>query len=124
MKRTYKYSIIIAVITVGLYYVEKYVDEATEDYPDTNSINTNFSDSKFSNSLLPNAVHGSEVHHAYYSLSYSETHEQAEWVAYELKRQHLKSNNFKRPYFVEDRSVKTKSANYRNYKNSGYDRGH
>jgi len=124
MKRTYKYSIIIAVITVGLYYADKYVDQSTENYPDTNSINTNFSDSKFSNSLLPNAVRGSVVHHAYYSLSYSETHEQAEWVAYELKRQHLKSNNFKRPYFVEDRSVKTKSANYRNYKNSGYDRGH
>jgi endonuclease G len=41
-----------------------------------------------------------------------------------LKKQHLRKNDFERPYFVEDRSVKTKSANYRNYKNSGYDRGH
>jgi endonuclease G len=57
-------------------------------------------------------------------LSYSETHEQAEWVAYELKKSHLSNTNFKRPYFEIDEAVKTGAAHWRNYKNSGYDRGH
>jgi endonuclease G len=30
----------------------------------------------------------------------------------------------KRPYFIEDPYVSTKSADWRNYKGSGYDRGH
>ena len=124
MKRTYVYTVIIVIITIGLYYAEKYVDELNEEYPDLNSIKTNNGGSEFNNSFLPTSTTGAVVHHVYYSLSYSETHEQAEWVAYELKKQHLRKNDFERPYFVEDRSVKTKSANYRNYKNSGYDRGH
>jgi endonuclease G len=57
-------------------------------------------------------------------LSYSEKHEQAEWVAYELKKNYVGSNNFKRPYFIEDPKVKTGSADWRNYKKSGYDKGH
>tara|TARA_R110000772_G_scaffold158625_1_gene269774 strand:- start:28 stop:846 length:819 start_codon:yes stop_codon:yes gene_type:complete len=124
MKRKYGYTIIIVIITIGLYYTEEYVDKANEDYPNTNSTKTNVGTSEFDDSFLPTSTTETIVQHEYYALSYSETHEQAEWVAYELKKQHLKKNNFKRPYFVEDRSVKTKSANYKNYKNSGYDRGH
>ncbi len=30
----------------------------------------------------------------------------------------------KRPYFIEDPKVKTKSADWKNYRGSGYDRGH
>tara|TARA_R110000851_G_scaffold298770_1_gene454300 strand:+ start:11536 stop:12078 length:543 start_codon:yes stop_codon:yes gene_type:complete len=44
--------------------------------------------------------------------------------AYELKKSDLTKNEFERPYFIEDKKVKTKSADWRNYKNSGYDRGH
>jgi endonuclease G len=57
-------------------------------------------------------------------LSYSEAHEQAEWVAYPLLKEQLSKNDFERPYFVADRKVKSGSADWRNYKNSGYDRGH
>ncbi len=124
MKRKYVYTIIIVIITIGLYYAEKHVDEFNEEYPDTNSTKTSLDNSEFDDSFLPTSTTGAIVNHAYYSLSYSETHEQAEWVAYELMKQHLRKNDFERPYFVEDRSVKTKSANYKNYKNSGYDRGH
>jgi endonuclease G len=124
MNRKYSYTIIIVIITIALYYAEQYVDKYNEDYPATSSTKTSDGSSEFDDSFLPFSTSGTIVHHAYYSLSYSETHEQAEWVAYELQKQHLKKNDFKRPYFVEDRSVKTKSANYRNYKNSGYDRGH
>ncbi|WP_136480204.1 DNA/RNA non-specific endonuclease [Cognatitamlana onchidii] len=73
---------------------------------------------------LPSSTTGHIVHHNGYSLSYSEPHEQAEWVAYELKKSQLAKTNFKRPYFEIDEAVKTGAAHWRNYKNSGYDRGH
>jgi len=124
MRRKYQYTLIIVIITISLYYAEKYVDKRNEEYPDTSLISSGNGTSVFDDSFLPTSTSGAIVHHAYYSLSYSEAHEQAEWVAYELMKQHLQRNDFVRPYFVEDRSVKTKSANYKNYKNSGYDRGH
>lgn len=74
--------------------------------------------------FLPKSTTNTIIHHEYYSLSYNENHEQAEWVAYELKKEHLKDNDFKRPYFVPDPKVKTKSASWKNYKKSGYDKGH
>ena len=73
---------------------------------------------------MPTSTTGQTIHHQGYSLSYSEPHEQAEWVAYELKKSHLSNTNFKRPYFEIDEAVKTKAAHWRNYKKSGYDKGH
>jgi endonuclease G len=73
---------------------------------------------------LPTSTTGQIVHHKGYSLSYSEPHEQPEWVAYELKKSHLSNINHKRPYFEIDNAVKTGAAHWRNYKKSGYDRGH
>ncbi len=74
--------------------------------------------------FLPTSTTGQIVHHQNYSLSYSEPYEQAEWVAYELKSSHLSSTNHKRPYFEIDNAVKSGAAHWRNYKQSGYDRGH
>lgn len=76
------------------------------------------------NDLLPISTTNTIVKHNYYSLSYNENYEQAEWVAYELKKDYIKNNNFKRPYFIEDAKVITGSADWRNYKNSNYDKGH
>lgn len=73
---------------------------------------------------LPTSTTNQIIHHKNYSLSYSEPHEQAEWVAYELKASHISSTNHKRPYFEIDNAVKTGAAHWRNYKKSGYDRGH
>lgn len=73
---------------------------------------------------LPTSTTNQVIHHENYSLSYSEPHEQAEWVAYELKASHIQYKNHKRPYFEIDPAVKTGAAHWRNYKNSGYDRGH
>ena len=36
----------------------------------------------------------------------------------------MTSSNFKRPFFIEDPKVQTQSADWRNYKKSGYDKGH
>ncbi len=76
------------------------------------------------NNFLPTSTTGYVVHHNYYSLSYSEKHEQAEWVAYELNKKHLSKTQHKRPFFKIDKSIKTKAAHWRNYKKSGYDKGH
>ncbi len=73
---------------------------------------------------LPKSTTNQIIKHDYYTLSYSEKYEQAEWVAYELKKNYVKSSNFDRPYFIEDPKVKTRSADWRNYKKSGYDKGH
>ncbi|MGZ9735137.1 DNA/RNA non-specific endonuclease [Flavobacterium sp. GNP002] len=74
--------------------------------------------------FLPSSSTNQVVKHQYYTLSYNEVHEQAEWVAYELKKDYIKNNNFKRPFFIEDDKVKTGSADWRNYKNTKYDKGH
>ena len=74
--------------------------------------------------FLPTSTTHQIIQHDYYTLSYNEKYEQAEWVAYELKKSYLKSSNFERPYFIENPKVKTRSADWRNYKKSGYDKGH
>jgi len=74
--------------------------------------------------FLPTSTTNQIIKHDYYTLSYNEKFEQAEWVAYELKKSYVRSSNFDRPYFIEDPKVKTGSADWRNYKKSGYDKGH
>lgn len=73
---------------------------------------------------LPTSTTGVVIKHQFYTLSYSEAHEQAEWVAYPLKREHVTYSNHRRPYFVEDPEVISGSANWKNFIRSGYDRGH
>ena len=96
-------------------------------YPSSNEIST---DDEINQNLtssfdyLPTSTTNQIIKHKFYSLSYHEKYEQAEWVAYELKKEHLIGTNRKRPFFEPDKKVKTKSANYRNYKNSGFSKGH
>jgi endonuclease G, mitochondrial len=74
---------------------------------------------------LPTSTTNAIVRHKYFTLSYAEAHEQAEWVAYRLTREELnapwvsRTNNFQ-----PDPKVKTGSATPDDYRNSGYDRGH
>ncbi len=129
MNRKYIYPVIIIIVTVGLYYYEGNFGNENTDVPETttnsqtttNSINIS---EDFDESFLPTSTTGTIVKHEFFTLSYSEENEQAEWVAYELKRDDLSESDFERPYFEVDKNVKTKSADWRNYKNSGYDRGH
>lgn len=121
MKRKYTYPLLVILFTIGYLLFEKYAKQAI-DAPIVEggkqvkeTTNTYF---------LPTSTTGQVVHHNHYSLSYSEADEQAEWVAYELKKDHIVNANFKRPYFEIDPAVKTASAHWRNYKKSGYDRGH
>ena len=84
----------------------------------------NTTGSLYSVAYLPTSTTKQIVKHDYYTLSYNEKFEQAEWVAYELRKEYLKNENYKRPYFIEDPKVITGSADWRNYKKSGYDKGH
>ncbi|MBP0903467.1 DNA/RNA non-specific endonuclease [Mariniflexile gromovii] len=115
------YSLIAILIVLGIYGYEHFlkVEEKVEIVAEGEEVKQNTNEY-----FLPTSTTGQIVHHEGYSLSYSEPHEQAEWVAYELKKFHLSNTNFKRPYFEVDKAVKTGAADWRNYKNSGYDRGH
>ncbi len=121
MNKKLTYRILTGLAIIGFYFLNKYIDNYKN--------NENYKLKQTSNSitkksLLPKSTTGYVVHHNYYSLSYNEDHEQAEWVAYELKKEQLSYNKFKRPYFMLDKSIITKSADWKNYKNSGYDKGH
>lgn len=124
MNRKYTYIILVILVTTVLYLAEKYVNRKTEHYPDTSSKEKISHSEEFGEHFYPSSTTGALVKHEYFTLSYSEAHEQAEWVAYELLENHLSNLDFERPYFVQDREIKSGSADWRNYKNSGYDRGH
>ena len=65
------------------------------------------------------------IERPYYTIRYSEEHEQALWVSYKLVSDSLKQQKFKRPdNFRTDPRVRTGSADLKDYENSGYDRGH
>jgi endonuclease G len=64
------------------------------------------------------------VQHEAYILSYNEKDEQANWVAYELTKDHTVAKFKRSNKFISDPSVKTGSADGADYAGSGYDRGH
>ncbi|MEC3964962.1 DNA/RNA non-specific endonuclease [Flagellimonas halotolerans] len=118
MKNRTIYALLITLCVIGFWLFENFYTPAT--YSNPNGAKGDLVHTDF----LPYSTTGEVVQHAYYTLSYSEPHEQAEWVAYTLKREHLTYEDRERPYFIEDPKVKTKSADWWNYRGSGYDRGH
>ncbi|WP_375238204.1 DNA/RNA non-specific endonuclease [Aurantibacter sp.] len=121
MTKKTKYSILTAVLLILVYSINFYQDKKIQNEAVLGGALPKEATKTF---FLPTSTTGQIVHHSGYSLSYSEIHEQAEWVAYELKKEHLSKNDFKRPYFEIDKAVKTEAASWRNYKKSGYDKGH
>lgn len=119
MKNKTIYILLFIACVVGFWVFENFYTPATYSNSKTESVSD-----AVGIGFLPSSTTGTLVRHNYFILSYSEPHEQAEWVAYELKREHLTQDNRRRPYFIEDPRVKTKSADWRNYRGSGYDRGH
>jgi len=67
---------------------------------------------------------GQLIKHSYFSLSYIEQHEQAEWVYYNLNREMINGKHKRKNNFKADSKVVTASANKSDYYKSGYDRGH
>tara|TARA_Y100000588_G_C14170832_1_gene889073 strand:- start:46 stop:765 length:720 start_codon:yes stop_codon:yes gene_type:complete len=73
--------------------------------------------------FLPSS-NGELVTHNYYSISYSEQHEQAEWVFYEIKKERVLGLVSRTDDFRIDEKISSKSATLFDYRRSGYDRGH
>ena len=78
----------------------------------------------FGQDLTPKGKNDIITNHSYYSLSYSEKHEQAEWVMYSLKGSFLDPSISRTNNFRVDPKIKTKSAELNDYRGSGFDRGH
>ena len=79
----------------------------------------------YSQDLLPRSSVSSQiVHHNGFSLSYSETHEQPDWVYYVLSSSKVNGNYPRKDNFRVDKSILTGSAELNDYKGSGFDRGH
>lgn len=64
------------------------------------------------------------ISHTFYSLSYNEQHEVANWVAYPLGHAHIKNCVDRADAFRADPMVTTGSATLDDYRNSNFDRGH
>nr|WP_299487639.1 DNA/RNA non-specific endonuclease [uncultured Allomuricauda sp.] len=119
MKNKTIYTILLLVCVVGFWIFENFYTPDTYSKPEVDAVTTSFNED-----FLPSSSTNDIVKHQHFMLSYSEPHEQAEWVAYKLSKSHLTYDDRKRPYFIEDPKIRTKSADWRNYKGSGYDRGH
>jgi endonuclease G, mitochondrial len=74
--------------------------------------------------LLPTSTTNQIVRHTYYTLSYSEPNEQAEWVYYELTADMVRGMQKRTDDYRPDEKVTTISAQLEDYRGSGYDRGH
>ncbi|MDP5044930.1 MAG: DNA/RNA non-specific endonuclease [Leeuwenhoekiella sp.] len=121
MSRKYTYPLLMMFAIAAIYVGEKYIEKQDKiEVVDAGRVVKEANLSYF----LPEAVAKTIVHHTYYSLSYNEEAEQAAWVAYTLTKDQLRGEDQSRPYFDIDPAVSTGAANWRNYKNSGYDRGH
>nr|WP_299387725.1 DNA/RNA non-specific endonuclease [Allomuricauda sp.] len=119
MKNKTIYTILFIACVIGFWVFENFYTPAMYSNP-----NIDAKKAVLEEEFRPESTTGELVFHDYYMLSYSEPHEQAEWVGYILKKEHLTYDDRRRPYFIEDPKVSSKSADWRNYKGSGYDRGH
>jgi endonuclease G len=76
-----------------------------------------------SDTLLPTNFKGTTLSHTYYSLSYSETDKQAEWVAYYLTPASINGSEKRSSKFLADPLI-SNPLKPGSYAKSGYDRGH
>ena len=83
-----------------------------------------FSSTLIAQELLPTSTTGQIIKHQYFTLSYSEPHEQAEWVYYKLTPQLINGTQSRTDNFRTDPMVTSGSAQLNDYKGSGFDRGH
>ncbi len=122
MKNRKVLYVVFTIVIASFLYLQNERNIANDTPVDNDGITDVIANESFH--FLPTSTTKQIIKHQYYTLSYNEKYEQAEWVAYVLTPSYLKKIDRKRPYFIYDKKVKTKSANYRNYKQSGYDRGH
>lgn len=99
-------------------------DNGTWKYKDS-AVHHSYKNSSFSKLEIPKThLTDTIICHTGYSLLYNETHEQANWVAYQLTKEELVKIADRTDKFIPDPKVKTGTADNLDYKGSGYDRGH
>ena len=113
------YAILISVCVIGFWLFDNFYTPAS--YSSGESETESAEIPAF---FIPSTSSGTIVKHRHYQLSYKEKYEQSEWVVYSLNKKQLTYDDRERPDFIEDPYVKSKSADWRNYRGSGYDRGH
>lgn len=103
---------IVGLIFLGMFYIDEFTPigelsgaPSVTYYPDPNQ--------------------GVVYHKPSFSLSYVEAHELPEWVTYELTVGMMNKKKFKRNQdFNPDPDIRSGSGHYRDYKSSGFQRGH
>jgi len=83
MSKKNTYALIAILLLIGICFFEFYLDDKAKNELFQQGVEVKEETNTF---FLPTSTTGQIVHHDGYSLSYSEAHEQAEWVAYELKK--------------------------------------
>lgn len=73
---------------------------------------------------IPSSSFNQVIEHKFYTLSYAEEYEQAEWVFYHLTDEMITGHFERTDNFREDILITTGSAELNDYSGSGYDRGH
>ncbi|MDA9774066.1 DNA/RNA non-specific endonuclease, partial [Saprospiraceae bacterium] len=126
-----KIILFVAILGVVLFYLSKLMDGINIDYDADSETDDGIEqvgvfdftkdDSDGTTKNLPQGSSGEIVKHKHYSLSYMEDFEQAEWVAYELTKESIRRPNVPRAKrFNKDPLVSTGSAEYYDYRGSGY----
>jgi endonuclease G len=118
-RQTWTYIILFWIVVIGFWWLERNVFQDTYE-----SESAPVQAIGFPEAYIPSFEGGELIIHDYFRLSYAEQYEQAAWVAYTLDKAHLSGTTRKRPYYIQDPMVSTGSADWRNFKGSGYDRGH
>ncbi len=129
---------LVALVLFGLYYffflsedttvkdkIEDVVEDTKEEIKDRNKPKNDDRWFTFLRDFYPVSTTNEIIDHEYFALSYSEYHEQPEWVAYEMTVEQLNQERVERTdNFRVDKKVKRGSATLSDYRGSGYDRGH
>lgn len=119
------FAALVAALIAAYNFFTKPSDTPVNPVPETEEVSPRIEEISSDEDYLPSSTTGAIVQHRYYTLSYNERHEQAEWVAYILSGERLKMEWQERPdVFEADPLVRTGSATLSDYRNSGYDRGH
>jgi endonuclease G len=119
------FAFFILLFVIGFRFYSRNSQEMKDAFSSSNSTMQSGQDPKDSIAkYLPTSTTKTIVKHTYFTLSYSEPHEQAEWVAYYIDANTNASARYKRRQFMGDNKVLTGAADIQNYRNSGYDRGH
>ena len=118
-----KILLLLGIILTLLAIYEYNKDESNKKVVETNEKNRKESSIQL-DLLLPKSTGNQVIQHTIYALSYNETHEQADWVAYKLYKNSINDSVKRKDDFRIDPKVITSSATLSDYKKSGYDRGH